>query len=160
MATTDTLLAPLLSFHWYWWPHWSEDSSCVWDSPPPWRTLPFPSHHARRDKGLPDVKSCRPKVWAEEERRRKEEKWRKFKLWSPSPEGKLACHLCRLSSHSHHPWKRERGERQQGRGSQGWREGGKDGGKEGEADWEHETGRSGFEIEDKINGQGKMRKKS
>lgn len=32
---------------------------------------------------------------------------RKFKLWSPSPEGKLACHLCRLSSHSHHPWKIE-----------------------------------------------------
>lgn len=55
---------------------------------------------------------------------------RKFKLWSPSPEGKLACHLCRLSSHSHHPWKRER-RRQQGRGSQGRREGAKDGGKEG-----------------------------
>lgn len=33
---------------------------------------------------------------------------------------------------------RERGERQQARGSQGKREGGKDGGKEGETDWEHE----------------------
>lgn len=89
-------------------PYWSEDSSCVWHSPPPSRILPSPSHHARWDKGSPDVKSCRPKVWAEEKRRRKEKKWRKFKLWSPSPEGKLACHLCRLSSHSHHPWKRER----------------------------------------------------
>lgn len=63
--------------------------------------------------------------------------WRKFKLWSPSPEGKLACHLCRLSSHSHHPWKRERGRkrREMQPGKKGRR-------MEGETDCEHER-RSG-----------------
>lgn len=91
-----------------------------------------PSHHARRDKGLPDMKSCRPKVWAEEERRRKEGK----------NGGSLSCGALPLKA----SWPaicagslaiattpgRERGERQQGRGSQGWSEGGKDGGEEGE----------------------------
>lgn len=57
------------------------------------------------------------------EKKKRGKKWRKFKLWSPSPEGKLACHLCRLSSHSHHPWKRERREpaRERERGRVGWR---------------------------------------
>ena len=66
--------------------------------------------------------------------------WRKFKLWSPSPEGKLACHLCRHSSHSHHPWKRERREAAREEG----REGGQNGGKEGDTRCEHERGRSGI----------------
>lgn len=52
---------------------------------------------------------------------------RKFKLWSPSPEGKLACHLCRLSSHSHHPWKIER------------RKAARDEGREERKSWEHQT---------------------
>lgn len=34
---------------------------------------------------------------------------------APSPEGKLAHHLCRLHSHGHHPWtmKRKKGESQE-----------------------------------------------
>lgn len=62
-------------------PHWSEDSSCVGEKEPaPFsRTLrchpPLHTHthRARRDKGSPDVKTCRPKVWAEEKRRRRKE---------------------------------------------------------------------------------------
>lgn len=154
MAATDTPLAPLSTFHWYWWPHWSEDSSCVWDSPPPWRTLPFPSHRARRDKGLPDMKSCRPKVWAEEGKRRKEGK----------NGGSLSCGALPLKA----SWPaicagslaiattpgRERGERQPGKE----REGGWDGGKgeegSGSARQDGVDGKFKAGVEGKITGGG------
>lgn len=65
--------------HWDFWPLcWvSIDTDGPID---PWTALafeapplipPVPSHHGRCDKGLPNVKSCGPKVWAEEGKKRK-----------------------------------------------------------------------------------------
>lgn len=63
---------------------------------------------------------------------------RKFKLWSPSPEGKLACHLCRLSSHSHHPWKIE------------WRKAARDEGREEKRSESGNMRRRGCKFQDAV----------
>lgn len=141
-ATAATLLASLLGFHWYWCPPLIFEH-CIPKHP---HTLYTPIQRTCLPPHIMHSKIMARQTWKvagqklELKKREEEEKRKNGRSLSCGALPLKASWpaICAGSLAIATTPGRERGERQQARGSQGKREGGKDGGKEGETDWEHE----------------------